>query len=90
MRGSLIKIICAGWLAGFLLGNGMAQTPASPKPQARLDDLKFISGHWQSEMDGGISDEHWSLPMGDGMMGMFRYIKDGKWKTDEYKYKLLP
>ena len=37
-----------------------------------------MSGHNRSELDGGIIDEHWSEPAGDSMMGVYRYIKDGK------------
>lgn len=43
-----------------------------------LEELAFMSGHSRGELDGGISDEHWSEPAGDSMMGTYRYIKDGK------------
>ena len=51
--------------------------PASSKAHT-LADLEFISGHWTGEMDGGTTDEHWSAPSGDNMMGVFRYVKGGK------------
>jgi uncharacterized protein DUF6265 len=55
----------------------LAQSPP-PNLKVSLADLEFISGHWSGEMGGGTTDEHWSAPAGDNMMGVFRYIKNGK------------
>jgi Domain of unknown function (DUF6265) len=52
--------------------------------RAKLDDLVFLSGHNRGEMDGGIIDEHWSEVGGDSMIGMFRFIKDGKVQRYEF------
>src|ERR1700704_4008724 len=49
-----------------------------------IADLGFMSGHSHGELDGGISDEHWSEPAGDSMMGVYRYIKDGKVQMYEF------
>jgi hypothetical protein len=43
-----------------------------------LHDLAFISGHSRGELEGGIADEEWSQPIGDTMMGMYCFVKDGK------------
>jgi hypothetical protein len=43
-----------------------------------LTDLSFISGSWQAAWGGGLGEEHWSNPSGDGMIGTFRFVKDGK------------
>ncbi|MFY9676878.1 MAG: DUF6265 family protein, partial [Terriglobales bacterium] len=43
-----------------------------------LRDLSFISGHSHGELNGGVADEEWSQPIGDTMMGMYCYVKDGK------------
>jgi len=53
-------------------------------PQAvTLHDLAFISGHSRGELDGGVADEEWSQPIGDTMMGMYCYVKDGQVKMYE-------
>jgi hypothetical protein len=49
-----------------------------PVQNVALTDFNFIAGHNRGELDGGIIDEHWSEPAGDSMMGVYRYIKDGK------------
>jgi hypothetical protein len=43
-----------------------------------LHDLAFISGHSRGDLDGGVADEEWSQPIGDTMMGMYCFVKDGK------------
>ncbi|MFY9610679.1 MAG: DUF6265 family protein [Blastocatellia bacterium] len=46
--------------------------------KASLADLAFIAGQWRGELQGGITEENWSSAAGDNMMGVFRYVKDGK------------
>ena len=43
-----------------------------------LDDLAFMVGSWQGNGDGYHIEEVWSRPSGDNMMGMFRYVQEGK------------
>jgi hypothetical protein len=66
-------------LTSFLLPAGLAQDKtAKPVQSVALADFAFISGHNRGEFDGGIADEHWSEAAGDSMMGMYRFIRDGK------------
>jgi hypothetical protein len=55
-----------------------------PVQNVTIADLGFMAGHSQGELDGGISDEHWSEPAGDSMMGVYRYIQDGKVQMYEF------
>jgi hypothetical protein len=73
-----MKILISFVLLILFSTEGLAQTSDSIKIKVSLENLSFISGHWQSKMGDGISDEQWSLPLGDSMMGMFRYVKEGK------------
>ena len=45
-------------------------------PEASLDDVAWIAGHWQGEAFGGIAEEIWSKPLGDSMMFVFRLLND--------------
>jgi len=82
-----MKIVMSFVLFILVSREGLAQTPDSTKSKVSLNNLSFISGHWQGEMDGGVSDEHWSQPLGDSMMGMFRYVKEGK--ATFYEFMLI-
>ena len=67
-------------------GLGQVASPGAgiPPKQATVTDFAFISGHNRGESEGGIIDEHWSEPAADGMIGMFRYIKNGKVQRYEF------
>lgn len=47
-------------------------------PKAILEDVAWITGHWQGEAFGGITEEIWSPPLGESMMFVFRLMNDGK------------
>jgi hypothetical protein len=69
---------CRASLLLFLISVCFAQTKDKPVQMVELADFNFIAGHNRGELDGGIIDEHWSEPAGDSMMGVYRYMKDGK------------
>ena len=53
------------------LGNGKA----SP---ATVEEMKWLAGTWRGTGMGGEVEEIWSEPKHGSMMGMFRFVKDGK------------
>ena len=55
-----------------------ALSQSAPVEKATLADLTFIAGQWRGELQGGITEENWSAPEGDAMMGVFRYVRNGK------------
>ena len=56
--------------------SGCLQTGSAEK--TALADLAFIAGQWRGELRGGKTEENWSAPLGDAMMGVFRYVKGGR------------
>ena len=56
-------------------------------PDASIEDVAWIAGHWRGEAFGGITEEIWSPPMGKSIMGMFRLIKEGK--VDFYEMEII-
>ena len=53
-------------------------TKGQQSPNATLEDVSWISGHWQGEAFGGIAEEIWSPPLGGSMMFVFKLVKDNK------------
>ena len=45
-------------------------------PQASLEKVSWLAGHWKGEAFGGIVEEFWSPPSGNSMMFVFRMVKD--------------
>ena len=56
----------------------LAQSKAPAPSRAVLSDLTWMSGRWVDESGGNLSEEIWSEPAGDSMMGMWRYVKGGQ------------
>ncbi len=52
---------------------------------ATIENLAWMAGSWYGCLDNDPIDEHWSVPAGGVMTGMFRWLKNGK----VYLYELL-
>lgn len=60
-----------------LTPNTLAYDSAQARPVAAVPDLGWLAGHWRGPALGGISEEVWSAPEANSMMGMYRLMKDG-------------
>ncbi|NND79329.1 MAG: hypothetical protein HKN53_05470, partial [Maribacter sp.] len=47
-------------------------------PEATLEEVSWIAGHWKGEAFGGVAEEIWSPPLGDSMMFVFKLVSEGK------------
>lgn len=75
-------------LSSGLGERAIAQTPSSANtlkldgkesvPAASIEDVSWVAGHWTGQALGGIAEEVWSPPLGNGMMGMFKLVKGGE------------
>ena len=74
-------------IAGAIFAAAGADKPSSGSESTppRVADLKWIAGHWGMEKNADTLEEIWSKPAGGCLMGMFRWIKDGK----VWMYELL-
>jgi Domain of unknown function (DUF6265) len=57
---------------------GTSSPPAAPPIPADLADVAFMAGHWIGGDPGELSEEVWSAPEGDSMMGMWRFMAKGQ------------
>ncbi len=61
--------------------NVIADTRESTSKQhkeSQISKLSWIAGTWVANQDGDYLEEMWSEPVGDTMMGVFRWVKGGK------------
>lgn len=47
-------------------------------PPASIADVSWIAGNRKAVALGGVCEEFWTVPMGTSMVGLFRFVKDGK------------
>jgi hypothetical protein len=68
--------------AVLLLAGSLPVGAGAPPPPATLADVAFMAGHWiGGEPD--LSEEVWSAPEGDSMVGMWRYVAKGRTRIYE-------
>jgi hypothetical protein len=46
------------------------------RPKATINDIAWLAGHWKGTALGGVTEELWSPPQANTMMGSYRLIKD--------------
>src|SRR5512134_19256 len=46
------------------------------RPKATIEDIAWLAGHWKGSALGGVSEEIWSPPLANSMMGSYRLIKN--------------
>ena len=60
---------------------GAQERRAARRPS--LPTLAWIAGHWIDDADGDLSEEVWTAPAGDSMIGMWRYAAKGRLAVQE-------
>ena len=76
MKSLFILLFCVS--IGCKAQNTMSFTEGGKSPEATLEDVSWIVGHWKGEAFGGMAEEIWSPPLGDSMMFVFKLAADGK------------
>ncbi|MHC5038037.1 MAG: DUF6265 family protein [Planctomycetota bacterium] len=56
----------------------MTTYPTQSLPSAKPEDLAWLSGTWRGMKDGEPIEEQWAEPEAGALMGMFRWIKEGR------------
>ena len=69
------KLLIAG-AAMLLMGQA--------SPPARLDDLAWLSGRWESNRGASWNEENWSTPRGGMMMGYSRSVREDVGRDFEF------
>lgn len=80
----VLGVAAALALLGFAGASAARSTPDGPEqagpdvavrtPNAALEDVAWIAGHWRGEALGGIVEEVWTPPLGPSMMASFKLV----------------
>ena len=55
---------------------GVTLAAGEEKTNVKLADLAWLQGDWRADVEGGDQlQEFWAVPVGDSMVGMFRWMK---------------
>ncbi|MCB0838168.1 MAG: hypothetical protein KDD99_15955 [Bacteroidetes bacterium] len=72
----LFLFFCA--ISAAFTQNTLTLKDGETSPQATIDDIRWLAGHWTGEAFGGPVEEHWAPPSAGSMVGTFKATKDGK------------
>ncbi|VAW13177.1 hypothetical protein MNBD_BACTEROID03-2529 [hydrothermal vent metagenome] len=64
---SMISLGCYAQNTVYFPENGTS-------PNADLNEIAWMEGHWKGEAFGGITEEIWSPPLGGSMMFVFKLV----------------
>jgi hypothetical protein len=75
-------LVCAGALWAEEAKSD--EEPTKTQEPLHLADLTWLAGTWSGRALGGEVEEHWSMPSGGSMIGMFRLTANGKTRVIEF------
>jgi len=59
---------------GCYAQNTISLPENATSPNADLNEIAWMEGHWKGEAFGGITEEIWSPPLGGSMMFVFKLV----------------
>lgn len=77
------RLLLVSALVVLALLLALAPLPAQEKP-ATLADLAWISGTWVLETERSRTEEHWTAPASNAMLGMSRTLRGDRMVAFEY------
>jgi len=83
----LITIVLMLYMLTAQSQNTLSFDENESSPNAQIEDVAWIAGHWRGEAFGGVTEEIWSPPMGNAMMAVFRLVNENQ--TDFYEIETI-
>ena len=78
MKQIILILILVAFTTCKAQDNTLQLTEGFTSPEANLEDVSWIQGHWKGNAFGGITEEIWSPPLGDSMMFSFKLVTENK------------
>ncbi len=83
---TLVGAASLGLLAGAAQNAGDVKGEVAEKPRvpplteatATIEDFAFLEGTWRMSRANTEMEEQWSAPLGDGLVGTFRWLRNGR------------
>ena len=76
----ILSFLLIGFTATLMAQSNFVNTlfleEGKTSPTADLTAVEWLAGHWKGEAFGGITEELWTPPLGNSMMGSFKLMVD--------------
>ena len=80
----LISVSSFGYAQSAQSENTLTLDSGNSSPEASINDVEWIAGHWKGKAFGGETEEVWTSPSGGSMMCAFKLVVEGKVKFYEF------
>ncbi len=84
------RVWCALVLAGAVSSAAAPATRESvaageqPAGEPLFESIAWMTGCWENRAEDRVVQEQWTAPLGDNMLGINRYVKDGRLRAYEF------
>lgn len=82
MHKTLSWLACAASMSLAVAPVVAGEAPAAVAP-SNIAALAWMAGSWAGTKDGVASEEHWTSPAGDALVGMHKDVRDGRMTSFE-------
>jgi len=73
---NFLAFLCFIISLNLLSQNTLKLDTSKTKVKASINDVSWISGYWIGEAFGGHTEEVWTSPLGNSMMGVFKLVNN--------------
>ncbi len=74
---NFLAILCFIISFNLISQNTLKIDPSKNSVKASINDVSWIAGYWVGEAFGGHTEEVWTTPLGNSMMGSFKLVVNG-------------
>ena len=75
----IITVAVLSSIAGLAWAQNGATFKEGGNKATTLENLKWLAGHWEGDVEGDMTEEHWTEPKGGMLLGMNRSVyRSGK------------
>ena len=78
MRTIRLTLVLIALVANFHSESWAQDSPAATPNKTTIESFNWIAGNWHGQAMGGEFEESWNSASGGAMMGMFKFVNDGK------------
>ena len=79
MTARIMMAVVLSSLTGLAWAQNTSTVKDGDDKATKIESLKWLAGHWEGDVEGDMTEEHWTEPKGGMLLGMNRSVyRSGK------------
>jgi len=71
----MMAVVALSSLAGLAWAQNGSKVNDGADKATQIESLKWLAGRWEGDVEGDITEEHWTEPKGGMLLGMNRSVR---------------